>query len=325
MAVIETRNLARRFGRNKVLTDVNLSVERGEIFGLIGPSGSGKSTLIRILTGHFEPSEGEVKVFGQPPGRFGASERRRLGFMPQGFILYPQLSVRRNLSFVAGLYGLGIFKRRRRIREVLRYVELWDARWRKAAKISGGMQKRLQLAAAMVHEPDILFIDEPTANLDPILRHKLWDRFEHLRDEGRTLFITTQYVDEAERCDRVGLLSGGTILASGTPDELRRKAFGGELIQLTLGGNMGTTGSFLEALERVGHVFEVRREAQDGKPLTRARMVVEDADTALPEIFEVLEGAEVLSADVHTPSFEEVFIRLEEPDQDSSERDASGS
>ncbi len=312
MPVIEADNLKRSFGREEVLKGVNLAVEEGEIFGLIGPSGAGKSTLMRILTGYLEPTDGDVKVFGRHPLAFDADDRRRVGFMPQSFVLYGQLSVRQNLNFIAGLYGLKFLERRRRVRETLEFVELWDDRRKAAANISGGMQRRLQLAGAIVHEPRLLFVDEPTANLDPILRRKFWEEFKQLRDEGRTIFVTTQYVGEAELCDRVGLLSSRKLVATGTPEELRREAFGGETIELSLGEDPGHLGEHLSALESIGHVVEVRSEDESGNPISRARLVVKDADVALPEVFQALSstGADIRSLDVLYPSFDEVFFRL---------------
>ncbi len=307
---IETRNLAKRFGDEQVLKGLDLTVSRGEIFGLIGPSGAGKSTLLRTLTGYLTPSEGEVEVLEKSPSSFTPKDRRRLGFMPQGFVLYEELSVRQNLNFTAGLYGLNFWKRRRRVRETLEFVELWEHRRKKAADISGGMQRRLQLAAAIVHEPELLFVDEPTANLDPILRRRFWEEFRRLREEGRTLFVTTQYLGEAELCDRVGLLSGGTLVAVGTPEELRRRAFDGELVQLILGGDPGQLGTSLEALEKVGRVAEVRQNEQSEEATSLVRLLVEDAETALPKVLESLNGAEVRSVDVPKPSFDEVFFRL---------------
>jgi len=302
--------LGHGFAGETVLKGVDFAVDEGEIFGLIGPSGAGKSTLIRALTGYLEPSEGEAKIFGHAPTSFRAADRRRMGFMPQGFVLYGGLSVRQNLNFVAGLYGLKLFERRRLVREALKFVELWDHRRKAAANISGGMQRRLQLAAAIVHEPDLLFVDEPTANLDPVLRQKFWDEFEALRDRGHTIFVTTQYVGEAEACDRVGFLSGGTLAAVGTPRELRRKAFGGEVIELALGGHPGNLGEPLTTLENVGHVTEVRAEGDYS--VSRVRLIVDSADVALPRVFDILRSAEadVRSADVLIPSFDEVFIRL---------------
>ena len=317
MAAIEVENLIKRFGSEEVLGGLDLTVEEGEIFGLIGPSGSGKSTFMRILTGYLPPSEGKVEVLNKTPSSFTSKDRRRMGYMPQGFVLYPELSTRQNLNFVAGLYGLKFGKRRRRVRETLEFVELWEHRRKTAQNVSGGMQRRLQLAAAIVHEPELLFVDEPTANLDPILRRRFWEEFRHLREQGKTLFVTTQYVGEAELCDRVGLLSAGKLVAAGTPDELRRRAFGGEFIQLVLGGDPGSLGERLEALERVGRVEEVRKdERETEKAASRVRLLVEDADATLPEVMEVLDGAEVLSADIPRASFDEVFFRLVEESEE---------
>ena len=312
MAAIEVENLDKRFGGEEVLGGLDLRVEKGEIFGLIGPSGSGKSTFIRTLTGYLTPSEGKVEVLGKPPSEFAPKDRRRVGFMPQGFVLYGELSVRQNLNFVAGLYGLRFGERRRRVRETLEFVELWEHRRKTASNISGGMQRRLQLAATLVHEPELLFVDEPTANLDPILRRRFWEEFRQLSGEGRTLFVTTQYVGEAELCDRVGLLSSGTLVALGTPDELRRRAFGGELVQLALTGSPSQLSDSLEALEPLGRVVEVRQDEDAERAVSRVRLLVEDADATLPRVMEVLNGAEVRSLNIPKPSFDEVFFRLME-------------
>jgi ABC-2 type transport system ATP-binding protein len=307
-AAIEVRGLRKRFGGDEeILKGVDLAVERGEIFGLIGPSGSGKSTLLRTLTGYLEPSEGTVEVLGRPPAEFGKGERRRVGFMPQGFVLYDQLSVRQNLNFVAGLYGLGFRRRRRRVREALEFVELWEHRRKAAADTSGGMRRRLQLAAAIVHEPELLFVDEPTANLDPILRRRFWEEFRDLSGEGRTLFVTTQYVGEAELCDRVGLLADGKLVAVGTPEELRRQAFGGEAIEIVLGGEPSSLAGSLKTLEEIGYAVEIRQEEE---ATSRVRLMVGDADARLPGVLAALDGADVRSANVPKLSFDEIFFHL---------------
>ena len=312
MPIIQAEKLVHSFGRETVLKGVQFAVEEGEIFGLIGPSGAGKSTLIRAFTGYLEPSEGEVKVFDRPPTAFGAADRRRIGFMPQGFVLYGGLSVRQNLNFVAGLYGLRFFERHRLIRQALEFVELWDHRRKATAKLSGGMQRRLQLAAAIVHQPELLFVDEPTANLDPILRRKFWDEFKALRDRGHTILVTTQYVGEAEACDRIGFLSEGKLVAVGTPEELRKDAFGGEVIELVLGGDPSHLGEPMLALESVGHVAEIRGEDASESSVSRVHLIVKDADLALPKVFDAMRSAEadIRSAEVLVPSFDEVFIRL---------------
>lgn len=313
MAIIEIKGLMQKLGGEEILKGIDLAVEKGEIFGLIGPSGAGKSTLMRVLTGYLKPSGGEVRVLGRPPRDFDAVDRRSIGFMPQSFVLYDGLSIRQNLNFVAGLYGMRFMRRRRRIREILEFIELWDDRRRVAGRISGGMRRRLQLAAALVHEPRLIFVDEPTANLDPILRRKFWDEFHLLRDGGRTIFVTTQYVSEAELCDRVALLWRGRLVAVGTPDELRREAFGGEMIELSLGADPGHIGEPLSALEEVGHVVEVRANHDYDDPISTVRLVVDDADVALPRAFEALGRADIRSAGVLTPSFDEVFFRLIRP------------
>ncbi|AHY47962.1 ABC-type multidrug transport system ATPase component [Rubrobacter radiotolerans] len=308
-AVIRGKGIVRTFGSQTVIDGVDFEVREGEIFGLIGPSGSGKSTLMRMLTGYLKPSGGEVRVFGRDPFAFDATDRRLMSFMPQSFVLDGGLSVRQNMNFVAGLYGLRFGRRRKRVREALEFVELWEHRRKSAQNLSGGMQRRLQLAAAILHEPKLVFVDEPTANLDPILRRKFWEEFRLLAEMGRTLFVTTQYVGEAELCDRVALLHDGKLVAVGPPEELRRRAFGGETIELTLGEDPGMLGEHLPALERIGRVVEVREEpGQEGT--SRLRLVVENSDRALPKVFEALRDAEVRSADLIYPSFDEVFFRL---------------
>jgi ABC-2 type transport system ATP-binding protein len=230
--------------------------------------------------------------------------------MPQGFVLYPQLSVHQNLNFVAGLYGLRFGEKRRRVREALEFVELWEHRSKAASDVSGGMQRRLQLAASIVHEPELLFVDEPTANLDPILRRRFWEEFGALRDADHTLFVTTQYVGEAELCDRVGLLVEGRLVAVGTPEELRRRAFGGELIELALASGPSRLAGRLEALEELGHTVEVRQDESAEEPTSRVRLRVDDADEKLPKVLQALDGVDIHSADLPRASFDEVFFRL---------------
>src|SRR5690606_5464560 len=159
------------------------------VYGLMGPSGCGKTTLVRMLVGLSLPTEGRIDVIERDPARFGTKDRARIGYVPQGFFLYPTLSVWGNALFVGGLYGLGWRKRRRRAREVLRFLELWDARKRLAREISGGMQRRLLLACALLHEPDLLVVDEPTAGLDPLIRSKIWEHLHELREQGVTIFM----------------------------------------------------------------------------------------------------------------------------------------
>ena len=302
--VVDARGLQKQFGDNVVLRDLSLQVGAGEIFGLIGPSGSGKSTTIHLCCGHLRPSGGAVTVLGQDPARFCAATRRRIGYMPQGFVLFPDLTVWQNLAFVAGLYGMSEWRCRAAIRRTLELVELWDARQRAARAVSGGMQRRIALAAALVHDPDLLFVDEPTANLDPILRAKLWAHFRGLRERGRTLLVTTQYVDEAEHCDRVGLMYGGALIATGRPASLRHQAFGGDIVDITV---ERPSPRYVTAVRGLAGV----RDTATGDDET-LRVTVEDAQRAIPLLLDALEasGATIRTVAPYQPTFDEVFIRL---------------
>ncbi|MCI0396074.1 MAG: ABC transporter ATP-binding protein [Chloroflexi bacterium] len=209
---------------------INLIVPQGKIFGFIGPSGSGKTTTIRMMTGTYKPTAGEVHVLNVPPRAFGSSMRERIGYMPQLFVLYPELTVWENLNFTASLYGM-FFRRSKRLKELLDFVELSEDRHKLVRNISGGMQRRLSLAATLAHNPEVLFLDEPTAGIDPILRRKFWDLFRELQGQGRTFFITTQYVSEAAYCGLVGVLVEGRLIALDTPEGLHRRAYGGDQAQ----------------------------------------------------------------------------------------------
>ncbi|MDP9380059.1 MAG: ABC transporter ATP-binding protein [Chloroflexota bacterium] len=314
--VIDARGLRKDFGTHAVLTDLSLQVRAGEIFGLIGPSGSGKSTTIHLLYGHLRPSGGTACVFGERPVHFSARTRARIGYMPQGFILYPDLTVKQNVDAAAGLYGLSEWHNRRSIRAVLELVELWEARGKTVRSISGGMQRRLALAAALVHDPDLLFADEPTANLDPILRMRLWKHFRGMSERGKTLLVTTQYIDEAEHCDRVGVMYGGALIAEGRPEELRHRAFGGDVVDITF---ERPSESYLQVVSSVAGV----REAQS-PPDESLRLTVEDAERVIPGLLAQLStsGAKVRSVAQYRPTFDEVFIRLIE--QHSGSRPPAG-
>ncbi len=296
------RDVTRRFGGFTAVDGVSLELPRGTILGLIGPSGSGKSTVVRMLTGTLEPTSGELRVLGEVPRHFRRGTREKIGYMPQQFVLYPELTASENLSFVGSLFGLLWLRRRRRVREMLQMLDLWDARNRRAGQLSGGMQRRLALASALLHQPDLLFVDEPTAGIDPMLRQGIWKEFRRLRHEGRTLFVTTQYVGEAEYCDRVALLAEGRLIALDTPERLRQEALGGEVIEIATRQEVSA-----EALRGVSGVTEVRQ--RDAQTLL---VVVEDAATATPRLLQAVEkrGVEVVSSSEYHPPFDEVFAAL---------------
>lgn len=303
---VEARDVGKRFGDTWVVRNIDFQVQRGTIFGLFGPSGSGKTTTIRLLLGLLGQEEGEIRVLDTDPRRFKARTRARIGYMPQLFVLYPELSVMENLDLCASLYGMGWLRRRKPMRRVLDFVELWEHRKKVCEDLSGGMKRRLELATALVHNPDLLVVDEPTAGVDPILRAKFWDHFRELRDQGHTLIITSQYVTEAEYCDRVAVLGRGAMIALGTPDELRSRAIGGEIVEVIADG---LDRQLVGALGALPGVAAVRRVSFEEVHLT-----VEDAGSAIPQVLSMLaeRGAEVKQVQEYRPNFDEIFVRLME-------------
>jgi ABC-2 type transport system ATP-binding protein len=218
--IIHTEHLSRRFGSLVAVRDVSLDIRRGEIFGILGPNGAGKSTTIRMLCGILDPSGGTGTVVGFDITREAESIKERIGYMTQRFSLYEDLTVAENLEFYAGIYGVAFSRRRARVSEVLELTGLTDRRGQLAGTLSGGWKQRLALACATIHEPPLLFLDEPTAGVDPVSRREFWERIHDISARGTTAVMTTHYMDEAERCHRLAFIFSGSLLDVGTPDEI---------------------------------------------------------------------------------------------------------
>jgi ABC-2 type transport system ATP-binding protein len=305
--VIHADALTKQFGDEVAVRDVTFQIPRGKIFGFIGPSGSGKTTTVRLLLGIYKPTEGDALVLGQRPTQFTQSTRERIGYMPQLFVLYPDLTVWENLNFAASLYGMG-FRRGARLNQLLDFVELGEHKHKLARNISGGMQRRLSLAATLIHDPDLLFLDEPTAGVDPVLRRKFWDHFHELQRLGHTLCITTQYVGEAAYCDYVGVMVEGRLLMVETPDGLRKRAFGGELIDLVIKERVSYEGH-LVPLRAMPFVQNRRVLRTDERTI---RLIVDEASTAMPALMDWTkqQNVEIESIEEHLPPFDDVFVEL---------------
>ncbi len=305
---ISMENASLDFGGGAGVFDLNLSLPQGSILGMIGPSGCGKTTTIRLLNGIFGPTAGQVRVFGKDPLQFTEADKVRLGYIPQQFILYPTLSAEENLHFLGGIYGMSPGERKAKIQHLLEFVDMLEARKRLARKLSGGMQRRLMLAGALLHDPDFLIADEPTAGIDPILRARIWENFRELRDQGKTLLVTTQYVGEAAYCDQVAIMRKGRLVTVDTPKGLQRQAMGGEVIHLQVErSHMAACMRFLEDLPQVSKVEHVPGET-DG-----LYAFVEDAGKELPNLLATLRDRKNITpkvAEPYMPSFDEVFVRL---------------
>ncbi|GEL78514.1 ABC transporter ATP-binding protein [Tenuibacillus multivorans] len=218
MAFVEVKGVSHAFGKEKVLEGINLNIEEGKIFGLLGPSGAGKTTLVNMIVGILDPNEGDIFIDSK---RVPSFELMNLtGYMAQSDALYQELSARENLEFMGSIYGLKKSELQQRIKSVLQTVNLLDHLDKPVEQFSGGMKRRLSLAASLLHQPKLLILDEPTVGIDPVLRQEIWDEFRSLQQQGITIIVTTHVMDEANKCDELALLRDGEVMAQGSPHQL---------------------------------------------------------------------------------------------------------
>jgi ABC-2 type transport system ATP-binding protein len=295
--------LTKAYGQGAGVFDLEIDIEPGTIVGFIGPSGSGKTTTVHLLTGVLAPDSGTAEVLGERPLAFTANTRARIGYMPQDSILYPDLTLRENLNFAASLYGMP-YRRKKKLASLIDFVELEGAVDRLPREASGGEKRRVLLASTLIHDPELVFLDEPTAGVDPMLRRKFWDRFGELAASGKTLVVTTQYVGEAAYCDYVAVLAEGRILTLDTPEGLRRQAYGGEIIEMVFSSPPGSDD--LMSLEE-SMAISLERVERD-----RVRLVVDDAGSAALEIGSWAEQRhlELEKVEPYLPPFDDVFVEL---------------
>lgn len=300
-SVIETTDLTRRFGKLTAVDGLALSVARGEIFGLIGPDGAGKTTTLRLLAAVMLPTTGTARVLGFDTRRQAERIRNGVGYMPQKFSLYGDLTVAENLNFFADVFDVRGVTRRERIDRLLGFARLTEFTKRRAAALSGGMQKKLALACTLIHAPQVIFLDEPTTGVDPISRREFWDILAELHVAGVTIFVSTPYMDEAERCSRIGLMYEGQLVECDTPDALRAQA-PGELLAVWTPQVMAAR----EVVARLPGVLEVQTYGD------LLHIFVAQAANATPRIRAALEAAMISITEIKqtTPRVEEAFISL---------------
>lgn len=295
-----TQGLTRRFGSIIAVDHVDLRIKRGEIYGFLGPNGAGKSTTIRMLCGLLDPTEGSGYVLGYDIAREPERIKERIGYMSQRFSLYEDLTVRENLDFYASLYSVPNGIKRARIERMVQMADLTGREGALAAHLSGGWKQRLALGCSIIHKPELLFLDEPTAGVDPVSRRNFWDLIYRLSEEGITIVATTHYMDEAEHCDSLGFIYQGRMTVQGTREEIKANALRGQVIEIECHPMREAT-IFLETLPGVAEVVRFGNTIH----------VVTEDKSLLPTDIETRLNGEGLKAhrvEATIPSIEDIFV-----------------
>jgi ABC-2 type transport system ATP-binding protein len=315
---VTLRDLEKGFGDFVAVNRVSLDVKRGEIFGFLGPNGAGKSTTIRMLCGILTPSGGSGTVAGFDIIAESEEIKKNIGYMSQRFSLYEDLTVEENIDFFSGIYKIPAGKKKARKEWVIDMAGLGERRNSMTATLSGGWKQRLALGCAILHEPPIIFLDEPTSGVDPISRRNFWDLIYHMAGEGVTVFVTTHYMDEAEYCDRLGLIYRGELIALGTPEELKTGHMPEEIVEVLCERPQ-------EVMELMEELPGVRHATLFGRGL---HVVVEQAAAAIPVIAAKLAatGHRASHPEKIAPSLEDVFVSLIEARdrQEAGQREFKG-
>jgi daunorubicin resistance ABC transporter ATP-binding subunit len=298
---IEIKNVGKTFGNLKAVDNLTFSVPRGEIFGLLGPNGSGKTTTINMISGLSKPTSGEIRILGFDVTRNARGVHRLLGFVPQETALYEELSAWCNLDFHADLFGVPRDEKKPRITSLLEMVQLQDRKDSLVGTFSGGMKRRLAIARALLHAPELVYLDEPTIGVDVQARNAIWEYILALRSQGKTILITTNYLEEAEAlCDRLAIIDHGKLVVLDTPDRLK-KQFGGRVLEVY-------TVDPKNALDSLSPFSKVTRIEQDGKLL---KISIQGPDSLVAQIIYVLTHQnEISKVTLREPDLDEIFLRL---------------
>lgn len=307
MPAIELDALTKRFGAFTAVDRVSMSVEKGEIFGFLGANGAGKSTAIRMLCGLLTPTAGTGRVLGIDVAQNPEGVKRSIGYMSQRFSLYDDLSVLQNLRFFGGVYGLRGARARERERWAIKMADLTGKEHRLTGELPGGWKQRLALACAVLHEPRVVFLDEPTSGVDPISRRRFWALIDEMSDQGVTVFVTTHYLDEAEYCHRLALIHAGRLVALGTVGEFKEVFSGRAVLEVS-------APRLSDALELIGEQDWALETSVFG---TRVHVVVLDGDEGRRQIASLLDeqGNSAMSIEHIVPSLEDVFIHHVEAEE----------
>lgn len=299
---VEVRRLEKKFGTFTALNRISFEVNKGEIFGFLGPNGAGKSTTIRMLCGILAPTSGSGAVGGYDINREQEKIKQNIGYMSQKFSLYEDLTVEQNINFYSGIYRIAEEKKQERKEWVIKMAGLEELRFSLTKILSTGWKQRLALGCAIIHEPKIIFLDEPTSGVDPISRRNFWILIKEMAKSGVTVFVTTHYMDEAENCDRIALIYRGDIIALGTPERLKTESMKEEVLEISLPNPE-------DWIEKLSGLPAVRESALFG---TKLHAIVEDAKIALLQIKELLAKEKVTEYQLNKipPSLEDVFVSL---------------
>lgn len=299
MNAIEIKNISKSYGKIKALNDVSFEVKKGELFGLIGPDGAGKTTLFRLLTTLINPDAGSATVDGLDIMKDYREIRTRVGYMPGRFSLYPDLSVEENLQFFAAIFGVTVAQSYHLIEPIYKQIEPFKTR--RAGKLSGGMKQKLALSCALIHCPSVLFLDEPTTGVDAVSRSEFWDMLSNLKKQGITILVSTPYMDEASRCDRIALMNEGRILGIDTPENMV-KAFDLPLY----GVKAKNMFALLEVVRKQSGVLNCY-------PFGEMHHLVADASFNAEEMKKTLANVDGFCIEPVVPTIEDMFIKLMKP------------